>query len=324
LTAAAARGTGKKVASGLSMPVVVAVALPVFAIIAAGFVAGLFGVATEDDSKALNRFVFRFGFPAALFSLMAGSAPLSLADLRYGAIYAAAAFASLALAFFIARRAFSLPAHEAGAQAFASVIGNAVFLGLPIAMGVEGWARPYAVLMLFEGLLIMGAGAALLGAGEGGFVRALIIRPLTTPVIIGSLSGALVAAAGLALPEPLAEFLSLLGRAAGPVGLFSIGVFLAARRKTPLAPLAPRIAAVVAVKLLALPGLALALLAAFAPGDVHERGALALFTLTPTAATAYVMASQFGHSARETAAFIAATTMLSLITISYALIAFAP
>jgi hypothetical protein len=306
------------------MTVVIAVALPVFALIAAGFLAGLLKVATEADSEALNRFVFRFGFPAALFSLMAGSAPLSLDDLRFGTIYAAAAFAALALAYLIARKAFALPAREAGAQAFASVIGNAVFLGLPIALGVDGWARPYAVLMLFEGLFIMGAGAALLGAGEGGLVRAFIIRPLTTPIIVGSLCGAIVAAAGLALPQPIREFLSLLGRAAGPVGLFSIGVFLAARRKSPLAPLGPRIAAVAAVKLVALPGLALALFSAFAPGDAHAKGALALFTLTPTAATAYVMASQFGHSARETAAFIAATTILSLITISYALIAFAP
>jgi predicted permease len=173
-------------------------------------------------------------------------------------------------------------------------------------------------------LLIIGAGAALLGAGEGGLVRAFIIRPLTTPIIIGSLSGAVLALLRLPPPLPVAEFMALLGRAAGPVGLFSIGVFLAARRAAPLFPLAPRIAAVAVVKLVALPAMALILFALLAPADPAAKGALALFTLTPTAATAYVMASQFGHSARETAAFIAATTILSLMTISYALIAFAP
>ena len=57
------------------MSPVLAVALPVFAIIAAGLCAGRFGWMNAGESAALNKFVFRFAMPAALFGLTAGTAP---------------------------------------------------------------------------------------------------------------------------------------------------------------------------------------------------------------------------------------------------------
>ena len=57
--------------------------------------------------------------------------------------------------------------------------------------------------------------------------------------------------------------------------------------------------------------------------DPDYLGALALFTVTPTAVGAFVMASQYGRYVEETAAAIAFTTALSVITISVVLVLFA-
>ncbi|MGD9801488.1 MAG: AEC family transporter, partial [Parvularculaceae bacterium] len=51
-------------------------------------------------------------------------------------------------------------------------------------------------------------------------------------------------------------------------------------------------------------------------------GSLALFTVTPTAVGAFVMASQYGRYVDETAAAIAFTTALSVLTISAVLVIF--
>ena len=70
------------------MSSVILVALPVFAVIAAGLFAGRLKLAGAEDAAALNRFVFRFAMPAALFGLTSGAKQLSHEDgliaLAYG------------------------------------------------------------------------------------------------------------------------------------------------------------------------------------------------------------------------------------------------
>ncbi|MFZ5616528.1 MAG: AEC family transporter [Pseudomonadota bacterium] len=312
------------------MIAVLTVAFPVFAVIAAGLLAGRFKLANAEDSAALNRFVFRFGFPAALFALMSGASGLTALDARIALSYGAPALAVIALSYVFARNIFSLEPQGAGAHAFASVIGNAVFLGLPIALGIEGWARPFVTLMLVEGILVIGVGAALMsphdGAGEASLARRVfnfIARPLKNPLVAAALAGFVFASLGLTLPGPVRTFLEILGRAAGPVALFSLGLFFATRRPPPLGETFGKTLAITASKMILLPALAFALSVALHVEEPAYRGALALFTVTPTAVGAFVMASQYGRYVDETAAAIAFTTALSIISISIALILFA-
>jgi predicted permease len=311
------------------MAAVFTVALPVFAVIATGFIAGRLKLASAEDSAALNRFVFRFGFPAALFGLMSGASGLGLQDARIALAYGAPAIAVFLAAYILARSYFRLAPEDAGAHAFASVIGNAVFLGLPIALGVEGWARPFVTLMLIEGTLIIGLGAALMSPRAAPAVpfadRALkaIARPLSNPLVAAALAGFAFASIGLTLPTPVRTFLEILGRGAGPVALFSLGLFLATHRPPPIGATFGKTVAIAAFKMGALPALALPLAAALSVDDPAFRGALALFTATPTAVGAFVMASQYGRYVEETAAAIAVTTALSVLSISGALFLFA-
>ncbi len=309
------------------MSTVVAVALPVFAVIAVGFAAGRMKLAEAGDAAALNRFVFRFGFPAALFALMSTATGLSEKDALLALSYGVPAVGLTLAAYFGARKIFALPPQTAGAHAFASVLGNAVFLGLPIALGVEGWARPFVTLMLVEGIVIIALGASLMAprgarAGAGAILGALL-RPLRNPLVAAALAGFLVALAGVSLPASLRAVLDLIARAAGPVGLFSLGLFLATRARLDLKAHGGRIAAIAAVKLALLPALSFAALHAAGIDDPHYRGALALFTVTPTAVGAYVIVAQYGSYVDETVSAIAATTVMSLAMIAGVLILFA-
>ncbi|MCA8889907.1 MAG: AEC family transporter [Parvularculaceae bacterium] len=311
------------------MTTVLTVAFPVFAVIAAGYLAGRFHLASADDAAALNRFVFRFGFPAALFALMSSATGFGPADAAIALSYGGAALAVMTASYVIARIIFSLSPEDAGAHAFASTIGNAVFLGLPIALGIEGWARPFVGLMLVEGILVIGLGAALMaprskahGAPLHQRIGAVIARPLKNPLVAAALAGFVFSALGLSLPVPVRSFFEILGRAAGPVALFSLGLFFATRAFPPLRETAGKTFAIMAMKMAAMPALAFALLSLAAPVDDAHRGALALFTFVPTAVGAYVMASQYGRYVDETATAIAATTALSVVSITAVLVAF--
>ena len=84
-----------------------------------------------------------------------------------------------------------------------------------------------------------------------------------------------------------------------------------------------KIGAIALMKMLALPLLAYGAYRLLGLQDAAYAGALALFTAVPTAVGAFVMASQYGRYNAETAAAIAATTALSVLTISAVLLRFA-
>ena len=307
------------------MPTVITVALPVFAVILIGFAAGRLNLADAGDAEALNRFVFRFGFPSALFLLMSSASGLGANDALLALSYGAPAVVLMGAAYIFARGIFRLDPQDSGAHASASVLGNAVFLGLPIAIAVEGWARPFVTLMLVEGVVIISLGAMLMaprGASPTPIINALT-QPLKSPLVASALAGFGFALTGMTLPGPVRDILDLIARAAGPVALFSLGLFFATRARLDPGTHGGKVAAIAVVKTGALPALAFAALTFSGVSDQDYRGALALFTATPTAVGAYVIASHYGRYVDQTVSAIAATTALSLVTISVALIVFA-
>lgn len=309
------------------MASVVSIALPVFAVIVLGFLAGRMSLMSPGDSAVLNRFVFRFAMPAALFGLTAGTPPPGGDEAAIAIAYAIASFSALFGAYALARIVFRLKEQDAGAHAFASTLGNAVFLGLPIALSVEGWARPFITLMLIEGTLMIAVATAMIAPRrtEGSVMsRAFnyFIGPARNPLVIGMALGFVYSASGLSFSGPVETFFSLIGRAAGPAALFSMGLFLASQKLDAFRPVAGRVSAIALVKLAALPAIALGI-ARFQGVEAPYLGALALFVLVPTGVGAFVMASQYGVYTRQTAAAVSFTTLISVLTISAVLAIFA-
>lgn len=314
------------------MTAVLAVALPVFAIIGAGLLAGRQEILPSGDVAALNRFVFRVAMPAGIFGVVAGAPPLGAAEAQAMAIYAIAAAAALTAGYALGRRAFGLTGPEAGAHAFASTLGNAVFLGLPIALSIEGWAQPFVALMLVEGVTVIGIGAALMDKAPDKRLTDYFLAPFRNPLVMATVLGlvvstfrgvAAIAGAPFDLPGPLATFFLFMGRAAGPVALVSLGLFIATTPRPPLGEVGGHIGAIFAVKMALLPTIMFAGLAFTGLAATTVAGPAMLFCVVPSGVGAFVMASQYGVYARETAAAIAATTAASVLTISAVLAAYA-
>lgn len=303
---------------------VITVALPVFAIILAGFAAGRLGALSLADSQAFNKFVFRLAMPVALFGLAARTAPPAPADAAIAAAYGLAALIAIFSGYFLSKGLFSLTGPEAGAHGFTSTLGNAVFLGLPIAMNIEGWARPFIVLMLIEGTLVIALGAALMSnreKGQGPF--GYLAGPVRNPLVVAMAAGFLYSILGLPLDGPFATFFDYLGRAAGPTALVSLGLFLATHKFPPVGAVAGRVALVAAVKLALLPAIAIGAALVFGVSDPNWLGALALFVFVPSGVGTFIMASQYGVYETESAAAVLTTTLISILTVTGVLIFFA-
>lgn len=323
------------------MSAVFGVALPFFAVIGAGFLAMRLRLAPAGDVAALNRFVFRFAMPVAVFGFTAQAKPPSGDDLIVAAVYGGVALSLMVVVYAAARPLFSLSGPEAGAHALSSILANAVFVGLPIALAIDGWGPHFLVLMLVEGIGVITLGAALIAPGRKTFL-ALIAAPFRNPLVVGLISGLmvslLVAGSGLSLPLPLTAFVNILGSGAGPTALFALGLFLgaptlsahgadnggaqqqAAAQRSP--SYAARILAIAVVKLVALPALFLSGIYLAGIHDPAFLGPAALFAFLPAGVGSFVMAEAYGTYRRETASAIAFTTILSTATIAAVLFVF--
>lgn len=310
------------------MNAIIILALPVFAVIAVGLAAGRLGLMTNADSQTLNKFVFRFAMPAALFGLTATTPPPNADYIALAGAYAIAGLATIFGAYALSQILFPITKQEAGAHAFASTMGNAVFLGLPIALTIDAWTRPYVVLMLVEGIGIITVGATLIAARQSSVsinerIKTIVIPPLKNPLVVATAGGFIFSAIGLKLPESGVVFFDILGAAAGPAALFSLGLFLATTTYSNIGSIAGRASTIVVAKMAFLPAVALTtayLLGVDSPAHI---GALALFTFMPSAVTTFVMASQYGVYKTESAAALLLSTLCAVLTVSGVLIVFA-
>ncbi len=305
------------------MTVILTIALPIFAVIATGFASGRFGIIHSDDGLALNRFVFNIAMPVAIFGLTSRTDPLTPSDLSYSGIYLIASLATLGISYMIARRIFSLPRPDAGVHAFASTLGNAVFLGLPIAQNITDWGRPFIVLMLAEGLIIITLASILIAARVDEEKTTLktrlleiLLRPFKNPLVLGTLSGFIFGLTGLPLPNPVSAFLDILGRAAGPTALFSLGLFLSANSIKSQKIFSAQILQIASFKMILLPILMLVGLHIIGINDRNILGASMLFTLVPAGIGVYIQASARGRYAAEAATAIIVTTVASILTVN--------
>jgi hypothetical protein len=199
---------------------VLAVTVPVFLIIGAGYLAVWRGLFTQ-----------RFAIPCLLFLAVASLDLASGFDLRLLAAYYSGSLVCfvagiLGTIFWLKRGS-----EDAVAVGFAAMFANTVLLGLPIAeraFGADSLAPNYAIIAMhaafcyFVGVATMEAVRAG-GSGLIGGARTVTRTMATNPLMIGVALGIATNLTGLTLPGPVDEALRLIASAALPAALFGLG-----------------------------------------------------------------------------------------------------
>ncbi len=145
--------------------------------------------------------------------------------------------------------------------------------------------------------------------GQIGLGRELIRNPL----ILATLTGFVLNLSGLEPPAPLLALLGRLADAAIALGLIAVGAAL----RLHYVPGAQGLALwFLAVKLLALPVLALAGGAWLGLSGLNYQ-IVVLFAALPTASSAYILAMRMGGDGRSVAWLISASTLLSMVSLPF-------
>jgi len=213
-----------------SRPVIsfVLLSLPIFGVVALGWAAVRLRVVAPDALDALGAFSFRFGLPALVLPLIANQPIREFFNPTFYLGYLGSGACVFALVLVLSRTLGKQNLSDASARATTATVSNLGFLGLPLMLAFFGnrAAGPLAMAILAEVMVLLSIGCVLMSAGqrEGVSIGRLVLRgTLLNPVVAALLVGAALAAADLALPGPVARFLTFLGGAAGPTALFALG-----------------------------------------------------------------------------------------------------
>ena len=207
-----------------------AIVLPVFLVVGAGYAAVWRGLFKDSAVDGLTVFTQKFAIPCLLFTAIATLDLGEQFDLILLLAYYGGAGTCFALGVFGARLLFKRPWPDCVAIGFAAMFANTVLLGLPVterAFGIEALGPNYTI------IAFNAAFCYLVGITTMEIVRAeargvqlaktVASAMFRNSLMIGISAGFLVNFTGLPVPAVAQDALDLMIRAALPAALFGLG-----------------------------------------------------------------------------------------------------
>jgi predicted permease len=308
------------------MPPITDSLMPVFLVIAIGWLARLSGFIADKDWSGLEKVTFYVFFPAIIIDTLARADLRAVPVLGVGGALVAAILTIAAL--LLALRPFLQRAIGLDGPGFTSLFQGSTrwntFVALAVAsslFGARGVTLMAVAIAAMVPLLNTLAISVLVrfAGGPAQTPRQILHTFVTNPFIWSCAIGLVLNLSGLALPKPVATFVDILGRAALGAGLLIVGAGLDARR---LARPQPVHLVSLATKLVMLPVIAVTLAKALGVGGL-DLSVTAIAASVPTASGAYVMARQMGGDAALMAEIITIQTIAAMLTMPVMLALFA-
>lgn len=302
------------------MSVLLAVVLPVFLVIGAGFLAAKRGLMSEAGIDGLMRFAQSVAIPCLLFQALATLDLGENFDLRLVGTFYTSSFTCFLIGMAGARYLFGRPMEDAVAIGFVALFSNSLLLGLPIterAFGPDATEANFAIIAVHSPFCYaVGITAMEFVRAQGAPFRTIPIKiawaMLGNGLIVGILLGLAVNLLNLPIPVIMKEALGMLTAAALPTALFGLGGVLARYR---LEGDLSTILFTVSLSLLVHPVIAWGLGTFAGLSEEAFRSVIVTAAMAP-GANAYLFASMYGRATRVAASCVLLGTALSVVTAS--------
>ena len=281
--------------------------LPMFMLLAAGFLSQKAGVLTREDVPRFNKVAFRIFLPCLLFYNIYCS-DLSAAVKPGLIIYAVCGVLLVFAAAYLSVQHLVRREDWKGVIAQGIFRSNFVIMGIPIAQALVGADQLGAVTVLIAVVvpLFNFLSVYVLERFRGGNVnvRKVLLEVAKNPLIISSLLGILCQLLGIRLPHLLEQTVSSLSVIASPLQLFLLGAFF---RFDGLGRYLKPLTAVTTVKLFVTPAVLLGTAALLGIRGGDFVGLIGIFA-SPTAVNSFTMVQQMDCGDAELAGDIVVMT----------------
>jgi predicted permease len=311
---------------------VLRVTFPFFALVLCGYWAARRQMLPFEAIPGLNGFVLFFALPCMLFQFGAKTPIAQLLDASAFFMYL---FCALVMVAFVVAVTLNkrFGWNDAAFGALVGAFPNTGFMGVPLLVALLGTAAagPAIVTIVIDMVITTSLCIALSrldGAGQQGVSQAAknaLLGVVKNPLPWAILLGTLFSAFQIELPGPVEKTVALLGDAASPVALFTIGAVLARSQKIAHheqhGPLTWKDYVPVAmIKLFLHPILVLMVgLAAISMGmpiDTFALKVMVLVAALPSASNVAMLAERFGADNGRIARIILVSTAAAFLTFS--------
>ena len=311
---------------------VLRVTFPFFALVLCGYWAARRQMLPFEAIPGLNGFVLYFALPCMLFRFGANTPIAQLLDASAFFMYLFCALVMVAFAVAVTlNRRFGW--NDAAFGALVGAFPNTGFMGVPLLVALLGSAAagPAIVTIVIDMVITTSLCIALSrldGAGEQGVGQAAknaLLGVVKNPLPWAILLGTLFSAFQIELPGPVEKTVALLGDAASPVALFTIGAVLARSQKIAHheqhGPLTWKDYVPVAlIKLFLHPVLVLlvglAVISMGVPIDAFALKVMVLVAALPSASNVAMLSERYGADNGRIARIILVSTAAAFLTFS--------
>jgi len=293
--------------------------LPIYLMIAVGYVAVRTGYLDGANVPALGQYVLKIALVGLIFNALAIPHGDSALNAPFFVAYTVGSLAAMGLSFAAVRVILRRPTAESWILAMGMYNSNGGFLGYPITSLFFGnlGAIVFAMAFIIENVVtmpfaIISAGIADHRGTTGTLVRGAVLRIVKNPFIISVALALTVRFLGISLTTPVEKALGMIAASAAPVALLVVGGTVAGIsasghwRRTTAVTLGKLVLhpLMVALALFTVPGIPPELIPV---GIVYA--AMPMLTIYP------ILATPFGLGAVTSTALVAATA-LSFVTVS--------
>lgn len=302
---------------------ILAIVLPVFALIGLGYLAARSRLLDPSIGDALGQFVFVIAIPVLIFRTLAtssldGASPWGLWISYFtgvGVIWTAGTL--------LVRLAFGRDARAGVIAGISAGFANTVLVGIPLITAIHGEEGLVPLFLLISVHLpvmtiacavLMERAAVLDGTQApkplGGVLREIALSLATNPIVIGILAGGAWRILGWPVEGILADVLGRIAGAAVPVALFSLGMSMVAYGVR--GNIGPAVL-LSALKLVAMPAVVYGMAAHVVGMPPLWVSVATLIAACPTGVNAFLFAARYGTGHAMSANSITFTTAAAVV-----------
>lgn len=215
--------------------------LPVYLLIALGFVAVLLGWFPKASIPGVGRFVRNFALPSAVFLVVVQRDISDVVHPGFMLAFGLASILSFGISLTLARRMGGTAPEVHGILAIAGSMSNGLMIGIPLISGLFGASALAAIAqqVVIENTLVLPMGLALAELAwtrkqhQGSSAPSPLViagrtlwSTLTNPLVAALLLGLLVSLSGLTLPIAVERSVDMLATSLSGIALVFIGLTL--------------------------------------------------------------------------------------------------
>ncbi|MEQ4777763.1 AEC family transporter [Providencia huaxiensis] len=208
---------------------------PIVLGLAVGWLSGKYGFIKREYSQAFADFVVKIALPFALFLAAAQAPPSVLLNIDYLLALAVGLIATYVIGFIFGKFIFRHNKKDAAMQALSVSFPDMAYCGPPVLLATVGSSGLIAMVLgnlIYTVIIIPFTLLMISGSQQGNSILKSVGKAIAQPLIFLPILGAILAILGVKLPEILQNSVNELGKTAGGVALFFLGLLLSGIKLT--------------------------------------------------------------------------------------------